>query len=67
MRVVSNPSPRSNLAIIGRLDLLKQRYGMVQIPPVVAQEPAILIMAKALGKQVVSPPPQAFKWSDQLA
>ena len=26
MRVVSNTSPVSNLAIIGRLDLLKQRY-----------------------------------------
>ena len=27
MRVVSNTSPISNLAIIGRLDLLKRRYG----------------------------------------
>lgn len=38
MRVVSNTSPLSNLAIIGRLDLLKQRYGVVQIPPAVAAE-----------------------------
>ena len=28
MRVVSNTSPISNLAIIGRLDLLKRRYGV---------------------------------------
>src|ERR1017187_71204 len=38
MRVVSNTSPISNLAIIGRLDLLKQRYGTVRIPHAVAQE-----------------------------
>lgn len=38
MRVVSNTSPLSNLAIIGRLDLLKQRYGVVRIPPAVADE-----------------------------
>jgi uncharacterized protein len=38
MRVVSNTSPLSNLAIIGRLDLLKQRYGTVRIPPAVARE-----------------------------
>ncbi len=35
MRVVSNTSPLSNLAIIGRLDLLKERYGAVLIPPAV--------------------------------
>jgi hypothetical protein len=28
MRVVSDTSPISNLAIIGRLDLLKRRYGL---------------------------------------
>jgi len=28
MRVVSNTSPISNLAIIGRLDLLRRRYGV---------------------------------------
>jgi uncharacterized protein len=38
MRVVSNTSPISNLAIIGRLDLLKRRYGTVRIPPAVAAE-----------------------------
>ena len=38
MRAVSNTSPLSNLAIIGRLDLLRQRYGTVLIPPAVAQE-----------------------------
>ena len=38
MRAVSNTSPLSNLAIIDRLDLLKQRYGVVHIPPAVAGE-----------------------------
>jgi uncharacterized protein len=38
MRVVSNTSPISNLAIIGRLELLKRRYGTVRIPPAVAAE-----------------------------
>jgi predicted nucleic acid-binding protein len=38
MRAVSNTSPISNLAIIGRLDLLKRRYGTVRIPPAVAAE-----------------------------
>jgi len=38
MRVVSNTSPISNLAIIGRLDLLKRRYGVVRIPFAVAAE-----------------------------
>ena len=38
MRVVSNTSPISNLAIIGRLSLLRQRYGRVAVPPEVARE-----------------------------
>jgi len=38
MRVVSNTSPLSNLAILGRLDLLQHRYGKVHIPPAVARE-----------------------------
>ena len=38
MRVVSDTSPISNLAIIGRLDLPKRRYGTVQIPLAVATE-----------------------------
>jgi predicted nucleic acid-binding protein len=38
MRVVSDTSPISNLAIIGRLDLLKRRYDVVYIPLAVAQE-----------------------------
>jgi hypothetical protein len=42
MHVVSNTSPLSNLAIIGRLDLLQRRYGKVRIPPAVAQELARL-------------------------
>jgi len=42
MRIVSNTSPLSNLAIIGRLDFLKRRYGEVRIPLAVAQELAAL-------------------------
>ena len=38
MRVVSNTSPISNLAIIGRLSFLRQRYGRVTVPPEVARE-----------------------------
>lgn len=38
MIVVSNTSPISNLAAIGRLDLLQQLYGNVIIPPAVYQE-----------------------------
>ncbi len=38
MRVVSNTSPISNLAIIDRIDLLRARYGRVVIPSAVAAE-----------------------------
>jgi uncharacterized protein len=49
MRAVSNTSPISNLAIIGRLDLLRRRYGTVRIPPAVAAELSALthVAAKA--------------------
>jgi uncharacterized protein len=38
MLAVSNTSPISNLAIIGRLEFLRQRYGVVHIPPAVRDE-----------------------------
>lgn len=38
MRVVSDTSPICNLAIIGRLELLRRRYGTVVIPIEVANE-----------------------------
>ncbi len=38
MRVVSDTSPISNLAIIDRLELLSKRYRAVCVPPVVAAE-----------------------------
>jgi len=47
MRAVSNTSPLSNLAIIGRLELLRQRYGVVRIPPAVAAELSRLTHAAA--------------------
>jgi uncharacterized protein len=38
MLVVSNTSPLSNLAIIGRLELLREQLGEVLIPPAVEAE-----------------------------
>ncbi len=42
MRTVSNTSPLSNLAVIGRLDLVREQFGTVQIPSTVAGELARL-------------------------
>ena len=42
MLVVSNTSPISNLAIIGKLDLLRVRYGRVLLPECVKRELAAL-------------------------
>lgn len=42
MRVVSNTSPISNLAIIGRLDALSRQFGKVSIPGAVGRELARL-------------------------
>lgn len=50
MRVVSNTSPLSNLAVIGRLDLLKERYGRVSIPAGVWNELRALRHAEALAR-----------------
>ena len=49
MLVVSNTSPISNLAIIGRLDFLRRRYHAVRIPPAVADELAAL--SHPVGRQ----------------
>lgn len=38
MRVVSNTSPISGLAIIGRLDVLRRQFGVVGIPEAVRRE-----------------------------
>jgi len=38
MRVVSNTSPISNLAIIGRLDILARQFGTIRIPQAVRRE-----------------------------
>lgn len=46
MRVVSDTSPVSNLAIIGRLDLLRRLYGEVSIAPSVAEELSRLYHAR---------------------
>jgi predicted nucleic acid-binding protein len=50
MLVVSNTSPISNLAIIGRLDLLNTRYGVVRISPMVAKELAQLTHANGKAR-----------------
>ena len=50
MRVVSNTSPLSNLALIGRLDLLKRRYGVVFIPPEVERELSVLSHPEARAR-----------------
>ena len=42
MLVVSNTSPVSNLAIVGRLEFLQRRYGQVHVPAAVAEELAAL-------------------------
>ncbi|MEM9009303.1 MAG: DUF3368 domain-containing protein, partial [Cyanobacteria bacterium P01_F01_bin.86] len=38
MPVVSNTSPILNLAIVGQLDLLRQQFGQIQVPPAVLDE-----------------------------
>ena len=38
MPVVSNTSPVLNLAVVGRLSLLRQQFGEIQIPPAVLEE-----------------------------
>jgi uncharacterized protein len=45
MQVVSNTSPLSNLAVIGEINLLKEIYAKILIPPVV---PAELICLPAI-------------------
>ena len=50
MRAVSNTSPISNLAIIDRLDLLRERYGTVTIPEGVRAELDNLSHSAAKGR-----------------
>jgi predicted nucleic acid-binding protein len=57
MIVVSNASPILNLLVVEQLDLLKQIYGRVSIPPATFSE----IVAVAARKQV-SPQPQIPGW-----
>jgi hypothetical protein len=50
MRVVSNTSPICNLAIINRLELLRFRYGLVEIPVAVAEELSFLTHSTARNR-----------------
>jgi len=47
MLVVSDTSPLSNLAIIGRLALLREQFVEVWMPPAVARELAALVAPSA--------------------
>lgn len=38
MLVVSDTSPLANLAIVGRLDLLREQFAVVRLPPAVSRE-----------------------------
>ena len=38
MLVVSDTSPLANLAILGHLDLLREQFGVVSLPPAVSRE-----------------------------
>jgi predicted nucleic acid-binding protein len=65
MLAVSNTSPVSNLASIGRLDLLKSQFSEVRIPSAVAQElkahpdpTAIAAIDSALHQWIRILPPQ---------
>ena len=51
MRVVSNTSPVSNLAIIGRLELLRRQFGDLVIPVAVGAE--LSRLEHPAGKQAV--------------
>jgi predicted nucleic acid-binding protein len=52
MRVVSNTSPLSNLAIIGHLGLVREQLGIVLIPPTVRTE-ARFFVNPALEKALI--------------
>src|ERR1039458_4755820 len=74
MVVVSNTSPLSNLAIIGRLDLLREQLGSVTIPPGVRIElsrhphpAAISALEKALEGHWLSVVPLIAAVPDDLA
>jgi predicted nucleic acid-binding protein len=56
MPVVSNTSPISNLALIGRLDLLREQFGVILIPEAVERELAALSnpVAKAAVEGAIS-------------
>ena len=51
MLVVSNTSPLSALAIIGRLNLLRGQFGVIRIPPAVWAE--LSRLEHASGKQAL--------------
>jgi len=64
--VVSNTSPVSNLAILGRLDLVREQFGRVLVPPAVGNELSALEhpggaehIRQALASQWLLPVPLA--------
>lgn len=71
MNVVSNPSPLTNLAIIGSLDLLSQIYGEITIPEAVWHELVVKGVHLPSAQQIAAAPwlhvrpvaNQALVWS----
>ncbi len=51
MPVVSNTSPILNLAIVGQLELMRQQFKQVQIPPVVLAE--LKVQENRLGSEEI--------------
>jgi predicted nucleic acid-binding protein len=75
MLVVSDTSALSNLAIIGRLELLREQFGTVYMPPAVEHELAalrdpaarsLLTRAAADGWLLTLPLPSAAPFPDEL-
>jgi predicted nucleic acid-binding protein len=52
--VVSDASPVANLAVVGQLELLRQLYGVVVIPPAVRAEVVAGLVFRGLSPEVIS-------------
>lgn len=52
MLVVSNTSPLSNLAVIGRLDLVREQFRQVCVPPAVKRE--LTALSHAAGQSAIA-------------
>lgn len=64
MPTISNTSPILNLAIVGQLDLLRQQFGQILIPPAVLNElkvdeerPGSLVIRRAIADEWIQVQP----------